>query len=75
MAWLNFSDAVVKYNLKHLEDNKEINLISIYVLVEIPCTRVGKANSNTNQLRGGTHSAEYQKKVTRGIGLSVDLEV
>ena len=38
----------------------------------MPCTRVGKANPNTNQLRGGTRSTEYQKKVTREIGLSID---
>ena len=44
-------------------------------LVEMSCGLIGKANPNTKQLRGGTHSAEYQKKVTRGIGLSVDLEV
>jgi hypothetical protein len=31
-------------------------------LVEMPCTRVIKANPNTHQLRGGTRSAEYQKK-------------
>ena len=31
-------------------------------LVEMPCTRVIKANPNTHQLWGGTHSAEYIKK-------------
>ena len=31
-------------------------------LVEMPCTQVGKANPNTNQLWGETRSAENQIK-------------
>ena len=31
-------------------------------LVEMPCNRVGKANTNTSQLWGGTRSTKYQIK-------------
>ena len=58
------------------QSNSQYISVWIYkLLVEMSCTRVGKANPNTNQLQGGTRSAKYQKKVTRRKRTSVDLEV
>ena len=45
------------------QSNSQYISVWIYkLLVEMSCTRVGKANPNTNQLQGGTRSAKYQKK-------------
>ena len=52
----------ITYNLKVCSCLNE-NMITITLVLGIfVYARVGKANPNTNQLRGGTRSAEYQEK-------------
>ena len=52
-------------NLLHFRD----------MLVEMPCTRVGTANTNTNKLWGGTHSTKNQKKLGENELLNNNIKV
>ena len=71
-AYCLLSDMLCYFLLGRYQSHHQNHSISCCALSHLPCTQVGKVNTNTNQLWGGTRSAENLKKVTRRKQTSVE---